>query len=89
MPLSHEKQPLLLKVYEEKPPTRSTIKTFPPPEPLPERQMEPIPPISLPTCSTSPKTPPYPPPRNSPIQGERKFFLGGGGFKKRTNRKQI
>ena len=43
MPLSHEKQPLLLKVYEEKPPRRFAIKMFPPPEPLPERQIEPIP----------------------------------------------
>ena len=86
MPLSHEKQPLLLKVYEEKPPRRFTIKTFPPPEPLSERQIEPIPPISLPPCSTSPKTPPYPPPRNSPIKGEIKFG-GGVGWGCQTGRR--
>ena len=89
MPLSHEKQPLLLKVYEEKPPRRFTIKTFPPPEPLSERQIEPIPPISLPPCSTSPKTPPYPPPRNSPITGEIKFGGGRGGVVKQDEEETI
>lgn len=89
MPLSHEKQPLLLKVYEEKPPRRFTIKTFPPPEPLSERQIEPIPPISLPPCSTSPETPPYPPPRNSPIKGEIKFGGGRGGVVKQDEEETI
>ena len=70
MPLSHEKQPLLLKVYEEKPPTRFTIKKFPPPELLPERQMEPIHPYFSPAMQHFSK--------NTTIPSTTKFAYKGG-----------
>ena len=80
MPLSHEKQPLLLKVYEEKPPTRFTIKKFPPPELLPERQMEPIHPYFSPAMQHfSKNTTVHPNTKFANKGGEKNFFLRGGG----------